>query len=426
MASEENKTVSNRRSAFTLYVALAVATVLKLLWASHSIGSVDAILFKTFASEIEETGLKRVYTEIRFYNHTPLTSAVISGIYQISKVPIELPASAGPAVKAAAEHRREVLEMQDFTFWLRLLSILMDAIVVLSLYRCRRLLGDPPLWALCLLALSPVSLMISGFHGNIDGVMIGFLVLATLASIGNRPILSAVLFALACNVKIVPLCLAPVFFFFWLPRGKAWRFTVVTMGLLFLGFLWGLINCPAEFVRNVFGYASYWGNWGLTLALRLTGWAPVQELDFLKQTGTEIAIMQALKFVIVAGIAAIGWLRRNQPAPALMATLAMAWLCFSTLAPGVGTQYFVWLAPFLAIAYPRAYALHLTAASIFLFAFYSTVTEDPFPWKTAIPRIYEHHAWALTGGLCWLASAVIFIAVLRRRFHAATLSEMKR
>ena len=149
-----------------------------------------------------------------------------------------------------------MMEMMDFVFWLRLLPIFMDMVVVLALLRWRDLFDGPPSWALLLLALSPVSLMISGFHGNIDGVMIGFLLLAVMASVAGRVVLSAVLFAFACNVKIVPLAFAPLFFFFWLPRGGAWRFTAVTVGVLLLGFLWGLVMCPAEFVRNVFGYGS--------------------------------------------------------------------------------------------------------------------------------------------------------------------------
>ena len=42
-----------------------------------------------------------------------------------------------------------------------------------SLLRWRSKLGNaPPWWTLILFAASPVSLMISGFHGNVDPVMV--------------------------------------------------------------------------------------------------------------------------------------------------------------------------------------------------------------------------------------------------------------
>ncbi len=80
------------------------------------------------------------------------------------------------------------------------------------------------------------------------------------------------MFALACNIKIVPILVAPVFIFYWIERGR--RAAVSFMGtsgsLMLAGAAWGLINCPAAFLRNVFGYGSYWGTWGVTYWLMQT------------------------------------------------------------------------------------------------------------------------------------------------------------
>src|SRR5207244_8376913 len=73
-----------------------------------------------------------------------------------------------------------------------------------------------PTWALALFALSPVSLMVSGFHGNTDPVMVMLLVCAVWMCLRNRPVLAGLFFALSCQIKIVPLLFLPAFVFFWL------------------------------------------------------------------------------------------------------------------------------------------------------------------------------------------------------------------
>ena len=67
-----------------------------------------------------------------------------------------------------------------------------------------------PTWGLILLAVSPVSLMVSGFHGNTDSVMAMFLVLAAWQCVRNQPIWCGILFALSCQIKVVPLLCLPV------------------------------------------------------------------------------------------------------------------------------------------------------------------------------------------------------------------------
>src|SRR5947208_1857864 len=62
-------------------------------------------------------------------------------------------------------------------------------------------------WALLIFALSPVSVMVTGFHGNTDPVMVLFLVAAAHGVIKQRPVWCGLLFALSCQVKVAPLLL---------------------------------------------------------------------------------------------------------------------------------------------------------------------------------------------------------------------------
>ena len=102
-----------------------------------------------------------------------------------------------------------------FPFLLRLPKIIADLVVVFVLLRISKMSTERsvPAWALVLFALSPVSLMVAGFHGNTDPVMVMFLVIAAYMCLCRRPILCGIFFALACEVKIVPLLLSPVLFF---------------------------------------------------------------------------------------------------------------------------------------------------------------------------------------------------------------------
>src|SRR5205823_6107900 len=64
-----------------------------------------------------------------------------------------------------------------FPFLLRLPGIIADLVIVLVVLQIAKTTKElsVPFWALILFALSPVSLMVSGFHGNTDTVMVMFL-----------------------------------------------------------------------------------------------------------------------------------------------------------------------------------------------------------------------------------------------------------
>lgn len=375
--------------------ALIIATAAKLAWATHSAGSVDAVYFFNFARAIGDAGLCALYpADVRF-NHTPLTGSFAWTLYRV----------AGG-------------DFQTFSFLLRLASTLADAVTVIALLRWRTKIGArTPWWAIALLAASPVSIMVSGFHGNVDPIMVAVLFLAAIASTELRPILSGILFGLACSVKIVPLVLAPVFFFFWLARGKALRFTIasaaVGLGIAALP----LVVCPGAYLHNVLGYGSTWGVWGVPYWLRLTGWSAVQKIDFHDLTATQSMIATLLKVAAVGGIALLGWRRRLRAPAELAATIGAAWLVFFVCAPGIGVQYMVWPAPFLLLLSARSFAAFTAAATIFLAVFYHATSQGR--WFLAIPRGPETPLWSAWGTLVWVALLAALCAELWRARTAA-------
>ncbi len=381
----------------TVVGVLVLMTLLKMLWALESAGSVDMVLFFNFGKAIDHHGLTELYRMDEKFNHTPLTGGFAWLLYRI-----------------AGEDKMQ------FAFLLRLAGIVADGVVVAAFLRWREKLGArPPWWALIVFAASPVSLMISGFHGNVDPVMIALLFLASIAAARERPVLCGLLFGLASNVKIVPIVLSPVFLFFWLARPNSasgtLRFAATSGALMLAGWALPLVTCPREFIHNVFGYGSMWGVWGLPCLLRQTGWEEVQKIDFKDLTATQNFLAAILKYSAIGGIAAVGWLRRKAAPTEFAATIGFAWLVFFIFAPGVGVQYMVWAAPFLLLLNAPAYAVITAASSVFLFAFYQSCSGGRWPWFLAVPRGPEAPLWSAWGIPTWLSFCGVFIALTWRR-----------
>jgi hypothetical protein len=359
---------------------LGVATVVKMLWAANSVGTTDAVLFYHFGRSIQNHGLTWQYINDLDFNHTPFTGWMVNTLYRVKPD-----------------------NYLVFAAMLRLISILADIALVLGLLHLRKLTGKPPWWALCLFAVSPVSVMVSGFHGNIDPIMVTLLFFASVAVMKDQPVRCAVLYAAACNIKIVPLLLAPVFIAYWLSRGRreAVKFLAVSGSILLAGASWGLIHCPAAFARNVFGYGSFWGGWGVTYWLRQSGAKDFQVMNFEVLTPAQHHVMLALKLVLLAGMLTLAWRRRKLGGMEFFTTISMAFTWIFVTAPGAGAQYMVWFAPFILLAWPRWWAALTVGSAIFMARFYHSTSQYHFPWDMSFPRGPETPYWAPWTNLVW-------------------------
>ena len=221
--------------------------------------------------------------------------------------------------------------------------------------------------------------MITGFHGNTDPVMVMFLVLAAISVLRNKPILAGLFLALSCQIKIIPLLLLPAFFFFWYTRGKTLSFvlplTIVTVLLWFEP----LTKFPALFLRNVLSYGSFWGIWGITYWLRLTGLPQFSVVSFHHLPPFENLMVMLLKILIIVALLAIAWRRRKLSEYAFFETLSYSWIIFFIFSPGVCVQYMIWLAPFILLLSPAFYCWLVASSSLFVFFFYN-VTAGGLPW----------------------------------------------
>lgn len=363
------------RPAFWIITLAVVATLIKLAIALNTFGTNDVAAFYTFSRSLADHGLAWTYENgvVWFsgpvFNHPPLTAYYLRFIGYLAHQ--EMFRSYG----------------LTFPFLLRLPGIIADFVVVLVLLRLSEKTARfrIPTWALALFAISPVSLMVSGFHGNTDPVVVMFLVLAAYMCLRERAILCGIFFALSCQIKVIPLLLLPIIFFFWLARGAGLRFAI-SFGLLCLA-MWAepLIKFPALFLKNVLSYGSFWGGWGISYWLRLTHWRQFNGTGFFMLPPAAAATAFLLKLGIVAAVLMIAWRRRYLQGRAVIDSIAYAWIIFFVFSPGISVQYMVWLAPFILILSPTLYGWLTVTSSVFLFVFYNTIAGG-LPWYMVISR----------------------------------------
>jgi hypothetical protein len=353
-----------------------IGLMLKLVIAFNTFGSTDTVVFYTFAKALSKGGLEFTYRHSILFNHPPLTAHYLQLIFHL-------------------DHQAS-FQASGLTFpvLLRLPGILADFVVLLVLLEIAKKHAEIriPIWALALFALSPVSLMVSGFHGNTDPVMVMFLVLAAYMCLKNKPALSGLFLALSCQIKIVPLLFVPIFFFFWYDRGIGARFLLpFALGLL-LSWSEALLKFPALFIKNVLSYSGFWGIWGITYWLRLTGLPEFNVVNFFHLPLLERIVITILKLVIIAAVLVIAWRRRKLSSERLFDSLAYAWIIFFVLSPAVCAQYLVWLAPFVLVLSPAFYGWLAASSSLFLFFFYN-VTAGGFPWYFAMSTEKLNTVW---------------------------------
>ncbi len=375
-------------------IAAGVALIVKVLIAWNTIGTNDVIAFYHFGKSLTESGLEATYVSQVSFNHPPIVAAFLRGIYQFDHVPWV--------------HAHGIA----FPFLLRLPGIVADFVVVLVLLAAARSLRLP-IWALLLLALSPVSLMVSGYHGNTDSIMVMFLVLAAYMCLRERPILCALFLALSCQIKIIPILLSPIFFFYWLDRRQVLTFTLPLALASIILWIEPLLRFPEIFMHRVLFYGSFWGLWGVTYWLKLTGirdFALVTYHDFLP---LQQLVVTVLKLAIIAAVLLLAWRRRKLDAQGLFVTLAWAWVVFFIISPGVCGQYMVWLMPFVLVLSPQYFAWVTATSSLFLFFFYNSISHG-LPWYLGISNGNLTVEWVPWSAWPW-ATLIIGALLLWKR-----------
>jgi hypothetical protein len=263
-------------------------------------------------------------------------------------------------------------------FWLRFTSALADigslVLVARILTRLPGLKRQHP--ALLLVALSPVSIMVSGFHGNTDAVMIFWTLLSIdLLESGRPEWLAGAALGMAMNIKVVPAVLAPAAIFYLSPTRRRIEFALGAGAIFLACSLPVLAQDPRLVLDRVFGYNSLPKHWGLSRLLHVVTLGNAAWLDAGYQSVGKLA---ALAAVLAAAIR----MNLRSKKPPLFLQWGFLLFLFLFCTPGFGVQYLAWLVPWGAALSGRAILLYYAASSLFLFEVY-TYWSRGLPWYLA-------------------------------------------
>lgn len=350
-----------------IFCAAILALALKALLALRTTGTNDIRSFMYFLLEYESWGIRRTYAEEPEFNHPPF---ILHWLGALRWLYLHVGLKPG--------------------FWIRIPSILADfgSACLLGRFLAGRL-GDPRVRATLLLAvLAPVSIFVSGFHGNNDPVMIFFVLLSVFLLERSAPEwLAGLAMGMAVNMKIVPLVFWPAIFL-WLPdlRRRAEYFGAAALAVVVASSPI-LFQDPALLARKVLGYKSAFGLWGFSRLARLSS------------ESLSSAYEASGRYLLVAVLVALAfWMNRRPEKPrpfAQIGVLAFAFLAFS---PGFGVQYLAWLVPWIAGA-ALAPAFGFTVAATLFLGLVYTFWCQGVPFEAGDPD--WRHAVFWRNGLPW-------------------------
>jgi hypothetical protein len=366
-----------------ILAAAVVALLLKSALALRTIGTNDVLTFDFFSLVAAQQPGRNLYLyadpPFFVFNHPPF---MIHGLRALRWL--------GQATSL------------PFPFWLRAPGIAADLGSLLLVWRILEGSGrrfSP--WTLLFIAIAPASIMISGFHGNTDPVMIAFLLLSIyLIQVRRRVGLGGVAMGLSVSVKVVPLLFVPAVVLQlrgWRPRAAFVLSAAATGLLLSLPYA---VEVPSAILSRLFGYSSIYGQWGLTRLLQLDG-IPLQPFDDLGR-----ALAPYLVPVVVPALSA--FLHWRYPRRSLFWHASAVGLATLAIAPGFGVQYLAWAVPWTAATSAAAAVTFHASSGAFLFAVYTEWSQG-LPWNFANSFIAP--PWStrvvLLGLACW--GSVLFL-----------------
>ncbi len=296
-----------------------------------------------------------------------------------------------------------------FPVLIKLPVVAADLLIVLLL---GRRVGTKAAW---LYALHPVSLLITGIHGQFDALAMLAVLFALFALDDGRRDRSALALALAIGLKSFPALLLPLFLLRIRSdlRGKA-RYALAALFPVALSLLpyalhdWSAVRRELLAYGGVadFGWIGLWRGvrWLLTGALarsEAAHWA------------VSISIAKLLFLAAYAVFLILVWRRRLHLRLA-DASLA-ATLIFLVAYGALSAQYLLWVVPLGLLTRGRAQAFYAAAATVALAGFYLfLVPGSLLPSDQALlSRGVSGIVWVAGVGAVWVAAAVWLLQLLR-------------
>ena len=385
------------RSGWAIAGAGAIGLAVKLLLALKTYGTNDVYSYQQFAVWSRYLGVDLYHVDPLF-NHPPSMIHVLQAMDWLSRA-----------------------TGLSFSFWLRLPAILADAA---NLWLVWKLLGERVrersiFWALLLLAVTPTLILISGFHGNTDSLVMFFVLLSVylIQRDGNVWAAGAAL-GLAHCVKIYPLIAAPAIVLNLRGWPQRIKFCAAAGAAVLIGWSPFLFQDPHAVLGQVFGYRSAYGMWGIAYMLdQLSAAAP-------RLTPLNTAFQHFGAYVSLGLVWLVSWrMSRREPRPPLFSQIGLAFFLFLAVASGFGVQYLAWLAPWVVEQGWIAAGLFYASSGVFLFQVYNLWAEG-LPWYLAdsynLGTFVGYTDYAQL--ICWVSLLAVLGLAVKRLFRLPSVA----
>ena len=359
----------------SLVAALLASATLCLALASLTYGTNDVLYFQSYRAKAARDGTAALYRDgarLIAY-HTDWVEPMVHPPAMLN-------------LWAAVQYAEDVSGI-PFRFWFRLLTTIAHLASAVFVWRLAN--AKAAIWY----ALCPAAIMIAGFHGNSDPLVVAAL-LASVYAAENQlsPVLSGVLFGVACSIKVWPLFLLPAFVL----GLRNWRarlyFGACALAVAAALAFPQILADPGLIVSVVFRNRRSSGLWGLS---RWPSYARI---------GVPIA------FAAIAG--AVVYLRRRNAGLSYMVGSSIA--LFLVLTPGFGVQYLAWILPFCFLFGARVTTAVYAASSVFLAIIY-TFWSGGIPWYFADAMSRHSSSSPIVlffAAVCWMTLAMAAVISL--------------
>jgi hypothetical protein len=254
-------------------------------------------------------------------------------------------------------------------FWqaIRMVIVIADVLVCFALWWAAARGGNVTRgrWAAVIYALSPIAVIIAGYHGQFDTLPTLLAILAAGFLLATpRPLAAGLLLGAAIAIKPFPLLLAPAL----LRTPGLTRRDQIAVGLAMLGVIL-LVAAPfliadaGALLGDIGGYSGV-NDQGLSGILRSLWLARADNLDLPGEFGPQL--MATTKYLALAAIAFVYLIMVDRPVASVASAVLLTLL---GLYGGISTQYLSWplawlLVSEVALLWPVVYSVGTAAGAI--------------------------------------------------------------
>lgn len=361
MNLKNNNSFSDKKENFIIILVLASAILfIKLVFSYNVYGTNDVRYWMAFSDIIQKFGTFKIYSLVPIYNHPPLMSWILKLIKLI-----------------------ELKSGINFPFLFRLMPIFADygsIFVIWKLLSKYKATNKVLISSVCII--NPINFFVSGFHGNVDILFIFLLLFAIYFVETKNFILSGLIYGLSMCIKIVPIILVPILFFYLRDNRKRLTFFLFSLIFPVIVFVPYLFRDFYAISRNIFLYSSLKGIWGLghIFVSTFTNENINISIRNFAYSLFKLHIAYGTIIIVILSSALSKYLIANKRINLIEATF-LVFCIFLAVTPGFGVQYLSWLSLFAVIASFQFGVVYVFIGGIFLYRVYAY-------WSGGLPLYY--------------------------------------